>query len=67
MGCGGRHGGTTQRGRGGRGGRGGGGGRGTPVVGAPPAATPPPTTETAMAVRIEQLEERLTTMASLQH
>jgi hypothetical protein len=29
--------------------------------------TPPPTTEAAMATRIEQLEQRLTTMASFQH
>jgi hypothetical protein len=48
-------------------GRGGGGGRGTPMIRAPPTATPPPTIEVAMAVRIEQLEQRLTTMASLQH
>ncbi len=58
---------TTQRGRGGRGGRGGGGGRGTPAVGEPIVATPPPTTEVAMATRIEELEQRLATMASLQH
>ncbi len=64
---GGGRGGTTQRGRGGRGGRGGGGGKGTPTVGAPPDATPPPTTEVAMAARIEQLEQRLATMASFQH
>ncbi len=43
------------------------GGRGTPMVGAPPAATPPPTIEAAMAARIEQLEQKLATMASLQH
>jgi len=30
-------------------GRGGGGGRGTPNVGAPPAAIPPPTTEATMS------------------
>jgi len=40
-------------GRGGRSGRGGGGGRGTPTVGAPPVATPPPTIEVAMAAKIE--------------
>ncbi len=51
----------------GHGGRGGGAGRVTPTFGAPPTATPPPTTEAAMAVRIEQLEQRLTTMASFQH
>jgi hypothetical protein len=51
----------------GHGGRGGGGCRITPTVGAPPAATPPPTTEVAMATKIEQLEQRLTTMASFQH
>jgi len=50
---------------GGKGGRGGGGGRGTPTIGAPLAATFPPTTEVAMVVRIEQLEQRLATMASL--
>jgi hypothetical protein len=61
------HGGITQRGRGGRGGRGGGGGRGTPMVRAPLMITPPPTTEVAMATRIEQLEQRLATMASFQH
>ncbi len=37
----------------GHGGRGGGGGRGTPMVGAPPAATPPLTIEAAMATKIE--------------
>jgi hypothetical protein len=37
------------------------------VVGAPPAATPPPTIEATMAAKIEQLEQRLATMASLQH
>jgi hypothetical protein len=58
---------VAQRGCDGRGGRGGGGGRGTPVVGAPHVATPPPTTEAAMAARIEQLEQRLVTMASFQH
>jgi len=54
-------GGATQRGCGGRGG---GGGRGTPMVGAPFAATPPPMTKVAMATKIEQLEQRLVTMAS---
>jgi hypothetical protein len=34
------------------------------MVRAPPMITPPPTTEAAMATRIEQLEQRLTTMAS---
>jgi hypothetical protein len=29
--------------------------------------TPPPTTEAAMATRIEQLEQRLANMASFQH
>ncbi len=62
-GRGGGHGGVAQRGRGGRSGRGR-GGRGTPMVRAPPMITPPPTTEAAMATRIEQLEQRLTTMAS---
>jgi hypothetical protein len=57
-------GGAAQRGRGGRGG---GGGRGTPMVRAPPVITPPPTTKAAMAARIEQLEQRLATMASFQH
>jgi hypothetical protein len=66
-GRGGRRGRTAQRGRGGRGAKGGGGGRGTPTGGAPPAAIPPPTTEAAMATRIEQLEQRLATMASSQH
>ncbi len=37
------------------------------MVGAPPAATRPPTTEAIMAARIEQLEQRLATMANLQH
>jgi len=60
-GCGGGRGGASQRGRGGRGG---GGGRGTPMVRAPPVITPPPTTEATMATRIEQLEQRLTTMVS---
>jgi hypothetical protein len=46
------------------GGRGGGGGRGTPTVRAPPVITFPPTTEVAMAAKIEQLEQRLATMAS---
>ncbi len=58
---------VAQRGRGGRGGRGGGDGRGTLTVGAPPVATLPLTTEATMATRIEQLEQRLATMASLQH
>ncbi len=57
----------AQRGRDGRGSRGGGDGRSTPTVGVPPAPTPPPTTEVAMATRIEQLEQRLVTMASFQH
>ncbi len=57
-------GGATQRDRGGRSG---GGGKSTPTVGAPPATTPPLTTEAAMVVRIEQLEQRLATMASFQH
>jgi len=52
---------------GGRGGRSGGGGRGTPTIRAPPAATPPPTIEAAMAIRIEQLEQRFATMVSFQH
>ncbi len=56
-------GGVAQRGRGGRGG---GGGRGTPMVRAPPVITPPPMTKLAMATRIEQLEQRLATMASFQ-
>jgi hypothetical protein len=34
------------------------------MVGAPPTATPPPTTEATVAVRIEELEQRLVTMAS---
>jgi hypothetical protein len=58
---------VTQRARGGRGGRGGGGGRGTPTIGAPLAATPPPMTKAAMAARIEQLEQRLAIMGSFQH
>jgi hypothetical protein len=58
---------VAQRGRGGKGGRGGGGGRGTPMVGAPLAAILPPTTKATMATRIEQLEQRLATMASFQH
>jgi hypothetical protein len=58
---------VTQKGHDGRGGRGGGGGRGTPTVGAPPTATPPPTIEIAMVVRIEQLEQKFATMASFQH
>ncbi len=56
---------ATLRNRDGRGGRGGGGGRGTPTVGAPPVTTPPLTIEAAMAARIEQLEQKLATMASL--
>ncbi len=64
LGCGGGRGGAVQRGHGGRGGE---GGRGTSGVRAPPTATPPPMIEAAMAVRIEQLEQRLATMASLQH
>ncbi len=64
---GGGRGGAAQRGRGGRGGRGDGGGRGTPMVRAPPLITSPPTTKAAMATRIEQLEQRLATMASFQH
>ncbi len=66
-GCGGGRGRTIQKGHDGKGGRGGGGGRGTPTVGAPPAATPPPTIKVVMVAKIEQLEERLATMASLQH
>ncbi len=61
---GGGRGGAVQRGRGGRGG---GGGKSTPMVKAPPVITLPPTRETAMATRIEQLEQRLATMASFQH
>ncbi len=57
----------VQRGYGGRGGRGGGGGKGTPIVGAPPVTTLPLTIEAAMVARIEQLEQRLATMASFQH
>jgi hypothetical protein len=60
-GRGGGRGGATQRGRGGR------VGRGTPMVGAPPAAILPPTIEATMATRIEQLKQRLATMASFQH
>jgi len=60
-GCGGGHGGAAQRGCGGRGG---GGGRSTPMVKASPVITPPPTIKVAMAARIEQLEQRLATMAS---
>ncbi len=37
------------------------------MVGALLTTTPPPTTKVAMATRIEQLEQRLVTMASLQH
>ncbi len=43
---------AVQRGHGGKGGRGGGGGKGTPAVGAPLAATPPPMTKAAMAAKI---------------
>jgi hypothetical protein len=57
-GCGGGCGGVAQRGH---------GGRGTPMVGAPPTTTLPPTTKATMAARIEQLEQRLATMASFQH
>jgi hypothetical protein len=64
LGRGGGHGGAAQRGHGGRGG---GGCKGTTTVGAPPAATPPPTIEATMVARIEQLEQRLATMASFQH
>ncbi len=60
-GRGGSRGGAAQRSRGGRGG---GGGRGTPMVRAPPVITPPPTIEVAMGTKIEQLEQRLATMAS---
>jgi hypothetical protein len=67
LGCDGGHGQAVQRSRDGRGGRGGGGGRSTPTVKAPPSATPPPTTKVAMANRIQQLEQRLATMANLQH
>jgi hypothetical protein len=48
-------------------GHGGKGGRGTPTIGAPPVTTLPPTIETAMAAKIEQLEQRLATMTSFQH
>jgi hypothetical protein len=37
------------------------------VVGAPPTATPPLTIEATMVARIEQLEQKLVTMASFQH
>jgi hypothetical protein len=37
------------------------------MVGATPTTTPPPMTEATMAARIEQLEQRLATMASFQH
>jgi hypothetical protein len=37
------------------------------MVRAPLVITPPPTTEVTMATRIEQLEQRLATMASFQH
>jgi hypothetical protein len=67
LGRGGGRGGVAKRGRGGRGGRSGGGGRGTLAVGAPPVATFCPTIEAAMAASIEQLEQMLATMASLQH
>jgi hypothetical protein len=46
---------------------GGRGGRGTPTVGAPPVALPPTTTEAIVVARIDQLEQRLATMASFQH
>ncbi len=62
-GRGGGRGGMAQTSPGGRGGRGGGGGRGTPTIGAPPMTTLPPMIEAAMAARIEQLEQRLVTMA----
>jgi hypothetical protein len=61
LGCGGGRGGAAQRGYGGR------GGKNTLTVGAPPAITPPLTIEATMAARIEQLEQRLATMASFQH
>ncbi len=67
LGRGGGRGRTTQRGHGGKGGRGGVGCRGTPAIGALLAPTPPPMTKAAMAARIDQLEQRLATMASLQH
>jgi hypothetical protein len=57
-------GGTVQRSRGGRGS---GGDKSTPTVRAPLTSIPPPTKEAIMAARIEQLEQRLATMASLQH
>ncbi len=38
-----------------------------PAVGAPLTGIPPLMIEAAMAARIEQLEQRLATMASLQH
>jgi hypothetical protein len=60
-GRGGGRGGVTQRSRGGRGG---GGGRSTLTIRAPLVITPPPTIEATMATRIEQLEQRLATMAS---
>ncbi len=37
------------------------------MVRAPPVITPPLTTEAVMAAKIEQLEQRLATMASFQH
>jgi hypothetical protein len=37
------------------------------MVRAPPVIIPPPMTEAVMATRIEQLEQRLATMASFQH
>ncbi len=55
----------AQRGHGGKGSRGGGGGRGTLAIGAPLAAIPPLMTKAAMATRIEHLEQRLATMASV--
>ncbi|CAM6014680.1 unnamed protein product [Sphagnum balticum] len=54
-------GGAVQRDHGGRGSR---GGRSTPMVRTPPMITLPPMTEVVMAARIEQLEQRLATMAS---
>ncbi len=61
--CGGCRGGPAQKGRDGKGG---GGGKSTPTVGAPPTI-PPPKTKATMAAKIEQLEQRLATMASFQH
>jgi hypothetical protein len=37
------------------------------MVRAPPVITPPLTTEAVMVAKIEQLEQRLATMASFQH